>query len=99
MPAGRPKGLSKPPGSGRKAGTPNKRSIAAMNRKAAKGLQPLEFLVNMMRDDSAGKMMQLDAAKAAAPYLHARRAPEDAKGRTVPPMFYNHPNLESDDEK
>ena len=38
--------------------------------------------------------LRFEAAKAAAPYLHPRRAPEDSKGRTIPTMIYEHPNLE-----
>jgi hypothetical protein len=38
-----------------------------------------------------------EMAKAAAPYVHARRAPEGKAGNTVPPVFYITPNLEADD--
>jgi len=33
-------------------------------------------------------------AKAAAPFVHARRAPEGAQGRTIPAMIYVTPDLE-----
>ena len=38
-------------------------------------------------------------AKALLPYYHARRAPENKKGDTVPPLFYTHPPLEETIER
>lgn len=48
----------------------------------------------MKRGKRPGSPLRLDAAKAVAPYLHARRAPEDRGGNTVPAMIYVHPDLE-----
>jgi hypothetical protein len=62
------------------------------------GLSPLEYLLKVMRDPSTSDVRRDDAAKAAAPYLHAKRAPEDRQGKTVPPMVYVTPNLEGDNE-
>jgi hypothetical protein len=42
-----------------------------------------------------GELIELAMmVKAAAPYVHARKAPEYSKGRTVPPMYYVRPDLE-----
>lgn len=68
---GRPKGLPKT--GGRKKGTPNKvkekkRLIAEAH---AQGLQtPLDFLCGIFRDETQSTELRLNAAKAAAPYMH-----------------------------
>lgn len=61
-------------GAGRKKGSVTKhRKIAAEATMRAIGseMTPLEFLLTVMRTDE-DKSRQLDAAKAAAPYVHAR---------------------------
>ena len=40
----------------------------------ASGPTPLDYLVQVMRDESLDLAKRLDAAKAAAPYLHPRLA-------------------------
>ena len=90
---GRPRGL--PKSGGRKRGTPNKRSIGlrlglltvgAPPDAAVKPLrqQPLEFLLNVMEDESQTIATRVDAAKAAAPYVHFRKGLIDTTGRDVP---------------
>jgi len=91
----RPKGLPKT--GGKKKGSKNKRTLEIEFRSAAKGIMPLDYMIQVMRDGKADPVRRDDMAKAAAPYLHARRAPEDKQGKTVPPMVYVTPNLESDD--
>ena len=71
---------------GRKKGSKNKRTLAGDAAKAGK--LPLVYMLEVMRDESADKLRRDDMARAAAPYLHARRAPADKQGRTVPPMIY-----------
>jgi hypothetical protein len=88
----RPKGLAKT--GGRKKGTKNKRTIA-LEQAAKEGNTPLQFMLDTMRDDKVDMALRCDMAKAAAPYLHARRAPEDKKGRVVPPVIYGMPSLEA----
>ncbi len=64
-----------PPGKkGRPAGSRNK--LPANRRLAAQqaGMTPLEFLLNIMKDDTNDMDLRFDAAKAAAPYCHARLA-------------------------
>lgn len=58
--AGRPKG----------AATVKTREIA--EAALADGLSPLQYLLNLMRDEGADEAKRLDAAKAAAPYIHPR---------------------------
>jgi len=52
-------------------------------------------MLKVMRDPKADPYRRAEMAKAAAPYVHARRAPENNKGNTVPPVFYITPNLEA----
>src|SRR5262245_24626384 len=80
---------------GRKPGSVSKH-IKEAEERARRGITPLDYALSVMHDENAGMPFRLDACKAAIPYLHARRAPEDAKGRTVPPCIYTHPSLEDD---
>ena len=57
------------PGAGRKPGW---RSVAASEAIAA-GLSPLEYMLEVMRDETLDESKRLEAAKAAAPYCHAKR--------------------------
>jgi hypothetical protein len=80
---------------GRQKGSKNKRTIA-LDKAAQEGKLPLEYMLEVMRDPKADNERRDDMARAAAPYLHARRAPEDNAGNTLPPMLYVHPSLEDD---
>lgn len=60
------------PGSGRKPGTRNKRTEEQVHAIEASGLTPLDYMLGVMRDESEDKVRRLDAAKAVAPYCHAR---------------------------
>jgi hypothetical protein len=53
-------------------------------------------MLEVMRDKAVDELRRDDMARAAAPYLHARRAPEDKQGKTVPSMVYVTPNLEDE---
>jgi hypothetical protein len=61
------------PGAGRKAGTATKRTREIANA-IAEGLTPLEYLTSVYRDENADEAKRIDAAKAAAPYVHAKLA-------------------------
>jgi hypothetical protein len=45
-----------------------------LTRVAAGGVTPLEYMLQVMRDESVEPAKRLDAAKAAAPYVHPRLA-------------------------
>ena len=65
------------PGPGRPRGSKDKRgarAVAAQVREAVMrtGLTPLQFFAEIYQDESRPMMERLDAAKAAAPYLHQR---------------------------
>ena len=59
-------------GAGRPKGAATKRTREIADQAATEGLTPLEYLLSVMRNDSAAEAARLDAAKAAAPYVHPR---------------------------
>jgi hypothetical protein len=67
---GRPKGTPKT--GGRKRGTRNKRTRALQERLVASGMDPLAFMLSLMRNRKAPLEMRFEAAKQAAPYCHAK---------------------------
>lgn len=70
----------KRPGAGRPKGAPNKATAATAAEIAASGLTPLDFMLSVLRDEARTPAERLDAAKAAAPYVHPRLAPVDKDG-------------------
>ena len=69
-----------------------------LDRIAAEGKSPLDYMLDIMRNPKVDGERRDEMAKAAAPYVHARRAPEDRQSKTVPPAYYYiHPDLESNE--
>ena len=60
------------PGAGRKKGSVSKMSEGARAIALAGGQSPLDYLLSVMRDINNDLSTRLDAAKAAAPFLHAK---------------------------
>ena len=77
-----PRPIGLPKTGGRKKRAKNKCAVEIEYRR--KGLIPLRYVLKVMRDEKADPHRRDDMAKAAAPYLHARRAPQDKRGNTVP---------------
>lgn len=67
------------PGAGRKAGVPNKRTAEKVAAVEASGLTPLDYMLSILRDEMRAPEDRLDAAKAAAPYVHAKLASVEMK--------------------
>jgi len=75
-------------GSGRPKGARTKKSSQIAERAAKEGKTPLEFMLEIMRNDScpenadpaAFHAMRFEAAKAAAPYIHPRLASQTIRG-------------------
>lgn len=65
---------------GRRAGVPNKASIARQAAIAASGLTPLDYMLQQMRDPANDPEMRLDAARSAAPYVHPKLAQTQITG-------------------
>lgn len=68
-------------GAGRPPGAVNRLAREAVERAAAEGILPLDYMLSILRDPLRPDDVRLDAAKAAAPYCHPKRAPVDAEGK------------------
>ena len=76
----------KRPGAGRKPGVPNKATAQRQAMVAAGGDTPLDFLLAVMRGNDAPLDVRLEAAKAAAPYVHPKLASVTLKGDEDEPV-------------
>ena len=65
---------------GRKAGTPNRATAAKVAAIAASGLTPLDYMLSVMRNEDGAPEIRLEAAKAAAPYVHPRLSAVEYSG-------------------
>ncbi|NIA72285.1 hypothetical protein HBA54_27205 [Pelagibius litoralis] len=61
-------------GAGRNSGGQNQKSSKVAKEAAAKGLTPVEFMLEMLRDADASLENRKWAAQHAAPYVHPRLA-------------------------
>lgn len=67
---------------------PSKDTLAAQvaEKAAEAGLMPLDYMLNRLRDEKADPAERMDAAKAAAPYVHRRLVATDltTDGKPLP---------------
>lgn len=68
------------PGAGRPAGARNKRTVEQVEAIEASGMTPLEYLTSVYQDPGADESRRIDAAKAAAPYVHAKLSSVELSG-------------------
>lgn len=68
------------PGAGRKPGAPNKATAERQAEIAASGLTPLDYMLTILRDEDRSVEDRMDAAKAAAPYVHPKLAAVELSG-------------------
>jgi hypothetical protein len=73
-------------GAGRRPGSVAKIDYEARQKAHAGGLTPLDYLLSIMRDENEDKRERLDAAKAAAPYCHARLSSTELSGPDKGPI-------------
>jgi hypothetical protein len=66
-------------GAGRPKGRATNLADKAREEALQGGISPLEYLLGVMRDEDQDDARRLDAAKAAAPYVHARLASAEIK--------------------
>jgi methanogenic corrinoid protein MtbC1 len=78
------------PGSGRPKGAATRMNEAAREAALASGISPLDFLLQTMRDAEREFDKRLDAAKAAAPYVHAKLKETTHKGDEDNPVLVKH---------
>ena len=64
---------------GRQKGTPNRSTAIKSAEIEASGLTPFDYLLSVVRDESADTKERTDAAKAILPYCNARLAPTQPK--------------------
>jgi hypothetical protein len=64
---------------GRKKGVANRRTQEIADKAAANGLLPLDYLLGVMRDEGIELAVRMEAAKAAAPFLHHRLQSTETK--------------------
>jgi hypothetical protein len=67
-------------GAGRKAGSVTAKTREVADKAAAEGLTPLDYMLSVLRDEDMEPAARMDAAKAAAPYVHAKLASVEHKG-------------------
>lgn len=60
------------PGAGRKPGSVTQRTREIAERALAEGMTPLEYMLSVLRDEGNDTSTRMDAAKAAAPYIHPK---------------------------
>jgi hypothetical protein len=72
---------------GRKKGSRNKRPRELIERIEASGLVPLEYMLSVMRDETAPPERRDEMAKAAAPFVHPRLAAMKVQGDRDAPLF------------
>ena len=59
-------------GAGRKKGTPNKKSSEIASKAFEEGITPLEYMLNILRDETQSDERRDWAAERAAPFIHPR---------------------------
>ena len=66
---------------GRKAGAATKKTREIADAAAAEGLTPLEYMLEVMRDVGGERRERLNAAIAAAPYIHPKLSSVELSGK------------------
>lgn len=87
-------------GAGRKVGSATKKTREIADKAAESGITPLEFMLNVMReelisglepaDQLKATMLRFEAAKAAAPYVHPKLASIEHTGEGGGPIQFAH---------
>ena len=79
-------GKGQPKSGGRRRGTPNKASATRESEVAQSGLTPLQFMLDVLRDETANVEDRRWAAVNAAPYVHPRIQPIVYRGDDGKPV-------------
>lgn len=74
------------PGAGRPKGVPTRKNQALRDAVAKGGITPLDYLLSVMRNKQGDPEMRLDAAKAAAQYVHPKLAAIEHSGDRNAPV-------------
>jgi hypothetical protein len=73
-------------GAGRKPGAATKLNKEARERALEGGISPLDFMLNILRNEQNAFEDRFEAAKAAAPYVHAKLAAVEHAGNKDNPV-------------
>lgn len=68
-------------GAGRKPGATTRMNEEARKAAAEGGIMPLDYMLTILRDEDQEAAIRMDAAKAAAPYVHAKLANVEHTGK------------------
>jgi hypothetical protein len=68
-------------GAGKPKGSVSKLDKVVREKALQSGLTPLDYLLGLLRDEGQNQDTRIDAAKAAAPYVHAKLANIDMKAK------------------
>lgn len=71
------------PGAGRKPGAATAKTREAADLIAASGITPLGYLVGLLDGTQEFNQIKFEAAKAAAPYVHARLSVAEVKSEVT----------------
>lgn len=71
---------------GRQKGTPNKATATKAAAVEASGLTPLDYMLQLMRDESKPDSLRASMARDAAPYVHPRLAAIEHSGKDGGPI-------------
>lgn len=71
---------------GRQKGSRNKRTEEQSAAIESSGLTPLDYMLTVLRDAAQDDEVRLDAAKAAAPYVHPKLANIELTGKDKGPL-------------
>ena len=67
------------PNAGRKPGQSTKLDQEAREQALEGGISPLDYMLTILRDETKSEADRFEAAKAAAPYVHAKLASVESK--------------------
>lgn len=74
------------PGAGRKQGAITKRTREIAEKAIKGGLTPLDYMLSVLRNEANTAEDRFEAAKAAAPYVHAKLAAVEHTGKDGDPL-------------
>ncbi len=74
-------------GAGRKKGSCSVKTREIADKAIIEGITPLEYLLSILRDESQPQADRVDAAKSAAPYVHAKLMASEHTGKGGAPLF------------
>lgn len=73
-------------GAGRPAGAVTKKTREIAESAVSEGITPLDFMLNVLRNETADIKDRMWAAEKAAPYVHAKLASVEHSGKDGGPM-------------